>query len=242
MSTFLYRAHGSYVLTSEKYICYCMYKCLVLIYCLDLAEYIFFSFFTSFTCYCSDLAEYILFCLFSYCSCYCSDLAEYSTASSASSHITRVIVPTLLSTSSYASSHTYCSRFCSYLAEYIFLCFVTYWFCFCSDLAEYIFLCFVTYCSCFCSDLAEYIFLCFVTYCSCFCSDLAEYIFLCFFIGETVVRMWALGPSIYFEASFNRYIGPGLPMSNCTYMKRFIYTSTSLPPPISLLKNNFVLR
>jgi hypothetical protein len=35
-------------------------------------------------------------------------------------------------------------------------------------------------------------------------TDLAEYIFLCFFIGETVVRMWALGPSIYFEASFNR--------------------------------------
>ena len=35
--------------------------------------------------------------------------------------------------------------------------------------------------------------------------DWTEYVFLCLFIFEMFLRMWALGPRIYFQASFNRF-------------------------------------
>ena len=38
-----------------------------------------------------------------------------------------------------------------------------------------------------------------------FSTDIAEFIFLGLFISEMVVRMYALGPRIYFESSFNRF-------------------------------------
>ena len=34
---------------------------------------------------------------------------------------------------------------------------------------------------------------------------LHRYVFLCLFLTEMLVRMYALGPRIYFESSFNRY-------------------------------------
>ena len=36
-------------------------------------------------------------------------------------------------------------------------------------------------------------------------SDVAEFFFLGLFIFEMLLRMWALGPRIYFESSFNRF-------------------------------------
>ena len=36
-------------------------------------------------------------------------------------------------------------------------------------------------------------------------SDTAEFVFLGLFIFEMLLRMWALGPRIYFESSFNRF-------------------------------------
>ena len=35
--------------------------------------------------------------------------------------------------------------------------------------------------------------------------EIAEYVFLCLFITEMLVRMYALGPRIYCESSFNRF-------------------------------------
>merc|ERR550532_2936084 len=35
--------------------------------------------------------------------------------------------------------------------------------------------------------------------------EIAEYVFLCLFLTEMLVRMYALGPRIYFESSFNRF-------------------------------------
>lgn len=35
--------------------------------------------------------------------------------------------------------------------------------------------------------------------------DIAEFFFLGLFIFEMLLRMWALGPRIYFESSFNRF-------------------------------------
>ena len=37
--------------------------------------------------------------------------------------------------------------------------------------------------------------------------EIAEYVFLCLFLTEMFVRMYALGPRIYFESSFNRCCG-----------------------------------
>ena len=37
--------------------------------------------------------------------------------------------------------------------------------------------------------------------------EIAEYVFLCLFLTEMFVRMYALGPRIYFESSFNRCRG-----------------------------------
>ena len=34
--------------------------------------------------------------------------------------------------------------------------------------------------------------------------EIAEYVFLCLFLTEMFVRIYALGPRIYFESSFNR--------------------------------------
>ena len=36
-------------------------------------------------------------------------------------------------------------------------------------------------------------------------SDYAEFVFLGLFVTEMVVRMYALGPRIYFESAFNRF-------------------------------------
>ena len=36
-------------------------------------------------------------------------------------------------------------------------------------------------------------------------ADTAEFVFLGLFIFEMFLRMWALGPSIYMESSFNRF-------------------------------------
>ena len=36
-------------------------------------------------------------------------------------------------------------------------------------------------------------------------SDYAEFVFLGLFISEMIVRMYALGPRIYFESTFNRF-------------------------------------
>ena len=36
-------------------------------------------------------------------------------------------------------------------------------------------------------------------------TDYAEFVFLGLFITEMVVRMYALGPRIYFESAFNRF-------------------------------------
>ena len=36
-------------------------------------------------------------------------------------------------------------------------------------------------------------------------TDIAEFFFLGLFIFEMLLRMWALGPRIYFESSFNRF-------------------------------------
>lgn len=38
-----------------------------------------------------------------------------------------------------------------------------------------------------------------------FFPDYAEFIFLCLFISEMLIKMYALGPRIYFESSFNRF-------------------------------------
>ena len=35
--------------------------------------------------------------------------------------------------------------------------------------------------------------------------DYAEFVFLGLFLTEMIVRMYALGPRIYFESSFNRF-------------------------------------
>ena len=37
-------------------------------------------------------------------------------------------------------------------------------------------------------------------------SEIAEYVFLCLFLTEMFVRIYALGPRIYFESSFNRFV------------------------------------
>ena len=36
-------------------------------------------------------------------------------------------------------------------------------------------------------------------------TEVAEYVFLCLFLTEMFVRIYALGPRIYFESSFNRW-------------------------------------
>ena len=36
-------------------------------------------------------------------------------------------------------------------------------------------------------------------------SDYAEFVFLGLFISEMIIRMYALGPLIYFESTFNRF-------------------------------------
>ncbi len=38
-----------------------------------------------------------------------------------------------------------------------------------------------------------------------FVADYAEFVFLGLFLTEMIVRMYALGPRIYFESSFNRF-------------------------------------
>lgn len=38
-----------------------------------------------------------------------------------------------------------------------------------------------------------------------FVSDYAEYIFLGLFMTEMLIKMYALGPRIYFESAFNRF-------------------------------------
>ena len=38
-----------------------------------------------------------------------------------------------------------------------------------------------------------------------FFTDWTEYVFLGLFIFEMFLRMWALGPNVYFQASFNRF-------------------------------------
>ena len=38
-----------------------------------------------------------------------------------------------------------------------------------------------------------------------FSSDYAEFVFLGLFISEMIIRMYALGPLIYFESTFNRF-------------------------------------
>jgi hypothetical protein len=41
--------------------------------------------------------------------------------------------------------------------------------------------------------------------CLLYISDVAEFFFLGLFIFEMLLRMWALGPRIYYESSFNRF-------------------------------------
>jgi len=51
--------------------------------------------------------------------------------------------------------------------------------------------------------------------------EIAEYIFLCLFLTEMFVRMYALGPRIYFESSFNRFDCAVI----CASVFEMVYTS-----------------
>ena len=47
--------------------------------------------------------------------------------------------------------------------------------------------------------------MCLICFVRIFIPDYAEFVFLGLFITEMIVRMYALGPRIYFESSFNRF-------------------------------------